>query len=382
MKRRVLFGTIISVILSFYVQAVNFSRINVAWQYNPSFDVKMAHRVFKDANGLHVFLSINSDSLASWTYELLIQRNYESETHELLKPLGIDTLLVTDNSTIIRLDLSERDESLMVLKFFKIDRHYYYDINLKVGSLSFPSIYPIDESGLPILKNFINRSGFSWEGSDSFLAMKYAEAFQPADPPMADMKPLAPQVDMDTSFIFNDSILFEENSFYTIRKDSLATVGVTMLRVPPYFPKYRQLGELVESMLYLTSEQEKKSMLKSRNLRESFDSFWMNTYSTKSRARNAIRAYYNKVEVVNELFTNFKAGWKTDRGMIYIIFGLPDEVYRTTNSEEWYYDTGEAFEFTVISTFFASRTYSLRRKKELEERWYTQIATLRRSMNE
>lgn len=75
---------------------------------------------------------------------------------------------------------------------------------------------------------------------------------------MADMKPLAPQVAMDTSFLFSGSPVWAENHFYTVRKDSLATVGVTMLRVPPYFPEYRQLGELIESMFYLTSEQEKR----------------------------------------------------------------------------------------------------------------------------
>ncbi|MEO1256252.1 MAG: GWxTD domain-containing protein, partial [Bacteroidota bacterium] len=196
----------------------------------------------------------------------------------------------------------------------------------------------------------------------------------------AEMKPLAPQVDLDTSFVFKDSVIFEEDHFYTIRKDSLATVGVTMLRVPPYFPEYRKLRELMEAMLYLTSEQEKKSILKSKNLRQSFDSFWMNTYSTKSRARNAIRDYYSKIRKANESFTDFKPGWKTDRGMMYIVFGLPDEVYRTANSEEWYYDSGVAFEFTIISTFFAPKTYSLRRSKDLEELWYSQIAALRRSV--
>ena len=84
----------------------------------------------------------------------------------------------------------------------------------------------------------------------------------------------------------------------------------------------------------------------------------------------------------NHLFTDFKAGWKTDRGMMYIVFGRPDEVYRTNSLEEWYYDTGEAFEFSVISSFFAQRTYTLRRSNSLEDLWFNRIAAIRRGINE
>lgn len=99
-------------------------------------------------------------------------------------------------------------------------------------------------------------------------------------------------------------------------------------------------------------------MFRSKNPKESFDSFWMNTYSTKSRARNAIRKYYNWIENANTLFTDFKPGWKTDRGMMYIVFGKPNEVYRTGSLEEWYYDDGSAFEFTIISTFCTQNLFT------------------------
>ncbi len=381
MNKRVLIGGLV-LFASYFSFGIDFSRVNVAWQYDLSFEVQMSHRVFQDEDGLHVFLRIVSDSLNNWQYEFLVQGSYEAETHRSFIPFSIDTLVNRENEVFIQIDLKEIKENLLVLKFSQPEQFYYYDVPLTVGSLSFPSIYPIDQNDLPILKNHIHRSGYSWVGSGSFLAMKYEEAFQPADPPMDDMKPLVPQVNIDSSFIFRDSVLFEENYFYVVREDSLATVGVTILKVPAYFPKYRQLGELVEAMLYLTSEQEKKSILKSKDLKKSFDSFWVNTYSTKSRARNAIRAYYNRIEKSNLLFTDFKPGWKTDRGMMFIIYGLPNEVYRTTNSEEWYYDNGNAFEFSVISSFFAPRTFTLRRNNDFEQLWYSQIAALRQSINE
>ncbi len=377
MRVRQLLLSVFTILVAFSAAAINFSRVNVAWQYDLNFDVKMAHRVVRTDEGVMIFLRVSSDSLTYWNYEYLVQDGYESESERQLI-LESDTIRGTNNQVLLKLELKGIEENLLVIKFSKPDKFYYYDISLKIGSLSFPSIYPVDEEGIPILENYINRSGFSWVGNDTFLASQYPEIFPPADPPMADMKPLIPQVELDTSFVYVNGSGFLENKFYTVLKDSTAALGVTTLRVPPYFPEYRQLGELIESMLYLTSEQERKAILTSKTPKKSFDSFWMNTYSTKSLARNAIRNYYNVIEEANQLFTDFKPGWKTDRGMMYIVFGLPDEVYRTSNSEEWYYDSGAAFEFTIISTFFAPKTFTLRRNISFEEQWYTQIASLRR----
>ncbi|WP_425392975.1 GWxTD domain-containing protein [Ekhidna sp.] len=378
MRKQIPLFSIFALLIGFSAHAINFSRVNVAWQYDVAFDVKMAHRVVKDEAGMFVFLKVSSDSIDYWTYEFLLQEEYESEAHRTIQSPSLDTLVDVNGQVLLKLNLNQVKENLLVVKFSKPEQFYYYDISLRIGSLSYPSIYPINEQRLPILESYINRSGHQWVGSDTLLAMQYLEVAPPADPPMADMKPLAPQVKLDSSFVFSESPDFRENYFYNVRKDSLATVGVTILRVPPYFPEYRKLNELIESMLYLTSEQEKKAMLGSKNPKESFDSFWLNTYSTKSRARNAIRKYYNKLENSNRLFTDYKPGWKTDRGMMYIVFGKPDEVYRSASSEEWYYDNGGAFEFTIISSFFAPKTYTLRRSRDFEEQWYTQIAAMRR----
>ena len=380
MKKLVLLFISFTCLAAFYASAINFSRVNVAWQYDKAFEVRLLHRVVGGENANSVFLKVYTDSLASWQFEFLAQSGYESEEHKTIKPASVDTLVKQPTSVLLKLDFPKMDENLLVVKFFQPSRFFYYDINMKIGSFSFPGIYPIDDKGLPILEKYINRSGSSWKGNDEFLAMQYTDNFPPADPPMAEMKPLAPQVDLDTTLVFSGLSEFEEQKFYTVRRDSAAALGVTMLRMPPYFPDSRQLPELVEAMFYLTSEPEKKSIINAKNLKQNFDSFWMNTYDTQSKARAAIRRYYTWVRNANRLFTDFKPGWKTDRGMMYIVFGAPDEVYRTGNSEEWYYDDGKAFEFTVISSFFAPRTYSLRRNGNFQELWFNQITYLRRGI--
>ncbi|MDE0471597.1 MAG: GWxTD domain-containing protein [Ekhidna sp.] len=365
-----------------YLHAIDFSSINVAWQYDLKAELKLAHRVFQNEEGIFVMLQVSADSLSDWGYELLIQDGYEAERHEIMMPLNVDTVRSGKSEFSIKLHLPLVTQDLLIVRMYQLERDYYYDIALKIGNLSFPSIYPINKNALPIYKNYINRSGYSWNQADSLHIIKYAEDFSRADSPMAEMKPLNPALNQDTSFRAKDSVFFEEDFFYVVRDDINSSTGVTILKTPPYFPKYRKLFELVEAMLYLTSEAEEKALLKSKNVKRDFDSFWLNNLNTKSRAQNAIRKYYKSVEKANILFTDYKAGWKTDRGMIYIIYGIPDEVYRLNGLEEWYYDSGEAFEFDVISSFFAPCTYSLRRNKNFEEGWLRKVAKIRRGVDE
>ncbi|MEM6641936.1 MAG: GWxTD domain-containing protein [Bacteroidota bacterium] len=363
------------------VLAIDFSRINVAWQYNLSAPVQMAHRVVTVDDDLVVFLKVKLDS-SKWKYAFLLQEKYETEEHREFSPSAIDTISTQGTEILIKLQFGVPKEDLMVIKIFRYETYLYYDIPIKIGSLMYPSVYPVTSDGVPILENHINRSGHYWKNNEYYFSMRYPAPIGIPDPPMADMKPLAPNIQKDSSFTFTDSASFADSYFYTVMGDSGAATGVTMLKVPPYFPEYRQLPELVTCMFYLTSESEKKKLLSSKDLKRDFDSFWVNNFSTKPRARNAIRKYYNSVERANRLFTDFSAGWSTDRGMVYIVYGPPVEVYRTTGLEEWYYTGGSLFEFSVISSFFSPRTYALRRSKAMEEGWYRQIAAIRRGINE
>ena len=47
---------------------------------------------------------------------------------------------------------------------------------------------------------------------------------------------------------------------------------------------------------------------------------------------NIYSEYFQRVEYVNEHFSGWQPGWETDRGMIYILFGPPDEIQRTNPS--------------------------------------------------
>ena len=89
MRKRVPFFCVFVILMSFSATAINFSRVNVAWQYDTDFEIKMAHRVVRTNDGVKIFLRISSDSISDWQYEFLLQNGYESESHKTIQPTKI-----------------------------------------------------------------------------------------------------------------------------------------------------------------------------------------------------------------------------------------------------------------------------------------------------
>ena len=92
-----------------------------------------------------------------------------------------------------------------------------------------------------------------------------------------------------------------------------------------------------------------------------------------SRARAMIHKYYSRVVDANNYFTSYHEGWKTDRGLIYIVYGPPKIVYRGKDIEEWLY--GEKGNNNSIRLQF---DYSLVKSPSYKEKWYNIVNTWRR----
>ena len=64
-----------------------------------------------------------------------------------------------------------------------------------------------------------------------------------------------------------------------------------------------------------------------------FYSLWKDMDPTPNTEHNELMdEYYRRVSYANENFDGWKDGWETDRGMIYILFGPPDQIERTNPS--------------------------------------------------
>jgi GWxTD domain-containing protein len=86
---------------------------------------------------------------------------------------------------------------------------------------------------------------------------------------------------------------------------------------------------LEEEVNYIISDEERKGFkaLNTDEERENFiEQFWLRRDPTPDTEENEYREeHYRRIAYANETFASGIPGWKTDRGMIYIKFGPPDE---------------------------------------------------------
>ena len=106
------------------------------------------------------------------------------------------------------------------------------------------------------------------------------------------------------------------------------------------FPEISLLDELVASLAYIAFENEIRFIQSATTQQEKkrrFDAFWGSLLPNRQAAANLINLYYSRVQEANLLFTSYKEGWRTDRGMLYIILGAPVYVENRLDSEIWHY---------------------------------------------
>jgi GWxTD domain-containing protein len=93
--------------------------------------------------------------------------------------------------------------------------------------------------------------------------------------------------------------------------------------------------------------------------RRRFLGFWQKRDPTPNTPRNEkMEEYYAKVEYANKHFAHYIEGWRTDMGMVYIVFGAPNNVERhpfdidSKPYEIWsYYDLNHELVFIDATGF-------------------------------
>jgi GWxTD domain-containing protein len=87
---------------------------------------------------------------------------------------------------------------------------------------------------------------------------------------------------------------------------------------------------LAEDVAYIITDEERAAFLAltSDSERENFiEQFWKRRDPTPDTEENEYREeHYRRIAYTNEHFAGSVAGWKTDRGRMYIVYGPPDEI--------------------------------------------------------
>jgi len=108
----------------------------------------------------------------------------------------------------------------------------------------------------------------------------------------------------------------------------------------PNYPSIKTARELAQPLIYLMGEDDHEKLMAikdSDSLKQEIDRFWLKHIGEKSRAKSVIELYYERVEEANKQFSSFKEGWKTDTGMMYILFGPPWYVDQRLDLMTWSY---------------------------------------------
>lgn len=122
---------------------------------------------------------------------------------------------------------------------------------------------------------------------------------------------------------------------------------------PQAFPKMVGIEALVEPLEYIATAREMNRLRSADpdSLREAFDAFWGRLFNDRSLAAATLQAYYERVEEANRQFSIHTDGWKTDRGLVYILYGPPERVENRFDSEVWVYSATQS-----AGTFVFERT--------------------------
>ena len=174
----------------------------------------------------------------------------------------------------------------------------------------------------------------------------------------------------------------DSNGFHHFRIDTASTVGFTLFTFNSTYPVVRTSPDMVPPMRYITSLQEWDRITTSPDPRREVEKFWTDAAGSRDRAREAIDAFYSRVESANRHFTGWTEGWKTDRGLVHIIFGTPNTIRKNGDAEVWTY--GEETNLMSLTFVFEKRTgpYSdndlvLRRDPNFKTAWYRNVESWR-----
>lgn len=151
-----------------------------------------------------------------------------------------------------------------------------------------------------------------------------------------------------------------------------------------WYPNVRSIREMAEPLIYLMNRREYETLMAIKDpeaMKLAVDQFWLKSIKNRSRAARVIELYYSRVEEANKQFSNFKDGWKTDMGMVFILFGPPWYVENSLDTSIWSYsfnrnDRRYVYQFyrpRIADQFFPYQHYILRRDQFYHNIQYERI---------
>jgi GWxTD domain-containing protein len=232
----------------------------------------------------------------------------------------------------------------------------------------------------------------------------YVSVFKPYEeipyPPSMVLPEKPAQTEPDTvialPYVDTLPLMFPRKGIYlfTIGRDM--DEGYSVFNFGSDFPGTDTPEEMLEPLAYLASTDEMAELKSEPKPKMALDDFWLKCGGNVEKARELIRIYYTRVLYANYYFTSYKDGWRTDRGMIYIIYGPPDKIYKSSDEESWGYLKPVVksrwgsrysvkqeylyFNFKLRKNRYSDNEYSLSRSETVVTNWDQAILSWRKGV--
>lgn len=338
---------------------------------------------------------INFYSNVLISYRLL--RSYDSK--EILDSSSVRLVDMnndnTDKSLLGKIDVKARSQNIYFLRVTVADLNRNIDVT---------TVIPIEKDNdlnrqnflvkskttdAPLFRNYVKTNeelviNYKAKIGVNLYVRYYDRDFPLASPPFSvtDARPF--QYKQDSAFTLqlsaDGSVNFtpQKKGFYHFQLDTSRREGLTLFNISDVFPEVKKAEDMVPPLRFITSKQEYDELKTSSNKKAAIEKFWMNSTGNQDRAKEIIRKYYNRVQDANLYFTSYLEGWKTDRGMIYLIYGSPNLTYKTANSETWIYGEENninslSYTFSKTNNPFTNNDFTLDRSVVYKQSWYTAV---------
>lgn len=270
------------------------------------------------------------------------------------------------------------------LKYIYVDKRSAYsqqNFIITDDKTQFPYFPPYVVGGAKFRINYNHPQAY-----DSIYALFYGSEMPLPKPSFTLTREAAFLREPDSIWIlpFNQRLAYQLSyrGLYFFQFDTSQETGLTLLNFGEDFPRIKTPAEMVPPLAYLTSSVEYNDIENATNQKLAVDNFWLGCADDMDRARELIRIYYNRVFFANYYFTSFKPGWKTDRGMIFIIYGPPQAIYVSAKQEKWLYyrknySSTVTFVFDNVLSPYAENNYILQRSESYDAHWRQAVESWR-----
>ena len=299
---------------------------------------------------------------------------------------------------IIPLKTSPNHSYELIVTITDLTRDHYLRKKLTLNRLDFynaQNFLVLDSNHTVVFRNNFKRNDkvfikMNENNPNTSVTLKYYSTDLPiAKPPFSTdtgseqltFKPqLSTQLSIDSTKTL--TYIIKAPGLYHLQASESNNAGPTLFSFQTNFPKVLTPENMIGPMRYISTKREYATLTEASNKKIAVDQHWLNIAGSNERARTLIRAYYTRVENANNYFTSYLEGWKTDRGIIYIIYGSPNVVYKHKGSENWIYGEENnmmsmSFVFNKVANPINDNDYSLTRSSTFKSSWFRAVDSWR-----